>query len=143
MAKFKGQVVTISRIHNCDDKDYDVEEDKDCYTWAEEWFEPVEEVKSMDDLEDGDVVTLRNGDRLLYCDEQFKDLTYPHHNGVCCLDDLYPDLTSCNDKYDDVIKVERPATYYEVFNREESVREMTVEEISKALGYEVKIVKEK
>ena len=62
------------------------------------------------------------------------------------LDDLNEDLTFARD-YDDeenkVVKVERPATYYEVFNRDESVREMTVEEISKALGYEVKIVKEK
>ena len=142
MSKFKGQVVTIAEIHSFDGKDYDIEEDNDNYYWAEDWLEPVYDVKTKDDLKDGDVVTLRNGDKLIYCDEQFKDLDNPHHNGVCDLDDLYSDLTSWEEN-DDIIKVERPATYYEVFNRDESVREMTVEEISKALGYEVKIVKEK
>lgn len=143
MSKFKGKVVTIKRIHSFDDKNYDIEEDNDNFSWAEDWLEPVEEVKSKDDLKDDDVVTLRNGDRLIYCDGQFKDLTYPHHNSLCDTYDIEDDLTGCNDDRNDIIKVERPQFYYEVFNREESVKEMTVEEISKALGYEVKIVKEK
>lgn len=144
MSKFKGKVVTIAEIHSFDGKDYDIEEDNDNYSWAEDWLEPVYDVKTKDDLKDGDVVTLRNRDRLIYCDGQFKDLTYPNHNGICDTYDIEDDLTGCtNDNHNDIMKVERPLSYYEVFNRNESVKEMTLEEISKALGYEVKIVKEK
>ena len=142
MAKYRGQVVTISRIHNNDEKDYDIVEDGLHFTWAEEWFEPVNEVKTKADLKDGDIITLASGERLLFSNGDFTDLDEEHYNYITDLDDLKDDLTYINDRRkDDVVKVERPLTYYEVFNREETTKELTVEEISKLLGYEVKIVK--
>lgn len=143
MKKYLGNVVTIeeTNVLGSSYRYYYIKEDNGSWKWDEEWLEPYDEVKTKEDLKDGDVVTLRNGDRLLYCDGQFKDLTYPHHNGICDTYDIEDDLTSDSDDNDDIMKVERPLSYYEVFNREDKVREMTVEEISKALGYEVKIIK--
>lgn len=98
------------------------------------------------DLQTGDVVTTRKGTRLLLIDEHFKWLD----GEACTLDYLFElndDLTYNYDLYvgnenNDIIKVERP-TYTTVYERDENeVKEMTIAEISKALGYEVKIVKE-
>lgn len=98
---------------------------------------------NKDDLQFGDVITLRNGERYVfgggyiigedshyYCDCDNVSLTYES------------DLTR---KYDneeyDIVKIERVGSIvYE--RKEEPVKEMTIAEISKALGYEVKIVKE-
>ena len=93
------------------------------------------------DLKDGDIVTLRNGDRLILCDENFIDLSDENHNWISDLDCLNNDLTyyNENDEENDVIKVERPVKYETVFEREE-VKELTVDEISEKLGYKVKVV---
>lgn len=107
-------------------------------------------IKDKNDLEQGDVVTLRNGDKLVYLgDESFADLGDENDNYVSDFEDLNDDLSYTdrwNDKPDydyDIVKVERPATYYTAFEREDKAREMTIKEISEKLGYEVKVVKEK
>jgi len=51
-------------------------------------------------------------------------------------------MTDRDDKDSDIMKVERAVEYETVFNRDETVKEMTIDEISRALGYEVKIIKE-
>lgn len=109
----------------------------------ENWFKDFElelvDVSkfTISDLQDGDIVIDREGCRSLYYDGNFWGATLD----VCGLTD---DLKDKNDYSDnDIVKVERPIKYEIVFEREEEpeVREMTVEEISKALGYEVKVVK--
>ena len=87
------------------------------------------------DLQEGDIVTDREGDKSIYHDEELIGDTdiIDHFN-----DDLKS--RSGNDDYD-IVKVERPIKMETVFEEEPEVREMTVEEISKALGYEVKVVK--
>ena len=101
---------------------------------------------TIDDLQNGDVVTLRNGDKLVYVkDRDFEDLTTEYTNDLTNIweltDNLEYDYCDEPNKDYDIIKVERP-TYTTVFERDEEVKEMTIAEISKALGYEVKIVKE-
>lgn len=99
------------------------------------------------DLKNDDIVTLRNGDRLIYNGEGFMYISYDNDNELRRLSDLQDDLTydDCGDKDEDydIVKIERPVEYITVYEREEKqeVKEMTVEEISKALGYEVKIIK--
>ena len=63
-------------------------------------------------------------------------------NDNCLSDicDLEDDFTHEIYEDSDIVKIERPVEYTTVFTRGE-VKEMTVEEISKALGYEVKVVK--
>lgn len=115
---------------------------------SEKEFELIErEERKMEftksDLKDGDVVTLRNGDRLIHNNGNFTDLNEEHDNYLAYIDDLNDDLT-CEDsdeKDSDIVKVERVKEYTTVYERNEEVKEMTVEEVSKALGYEVKIVK--
>lgn len=117
------------------------------YDLEPQYFELVQPF-SKEDLKDGDIVTLRNGDRLVLVNKIFKDTTNENNNYLGNLDDLNEDLTyewlEKNEDYD-IIKVERPIGYITVYERREKqeVKEMTVEEISKKLGYEVKIVKEK
>jgi hypothetical protein len=98
-----------------------------------------------EELKNGDIVTLRNGNRLIYANEQFLDMSDKNNNDLSYIDDLNEDLTFYDkDDYEyDVIKVERMMGYFTIYAREKMVKEMTVAEISKALGYEVKIVKEK
>ena len=94
-----------------------------------------------DDLKNGDIVTLRNGDRLVFVgSEDFIDLSDDNDNCLSDICDLEDDLTHYSYEDSDIVKIERPVEYTTVFTRGE-VKEMTVEEISKALGYEVKVVK--
>lgn len=109
------------------------------------WFKDT--ISNKEELEEGDIVTLRNGDRLVYLgNEEFADLGDENSNYVSDVGDLKDDLSYDgwdNEPDYDVVKVERPATYYTAFEREDKAREMTIKEISKELGYEVKVVKEK
>ena len=94
-----------------------------------------------DDLKNGDIVTLRNGDRLVFVgSEDFIDLSDDNDNCLSDICDLEDDFTHESYEDSDIVKIERPVEYTTVFSREEA-KEMTVEEISKALGYEVKVVK--
>ena len=97
-----------------------------------------------DDLKNGDIVTLRNGDRLIYCNEYFTDLEDNNRNCLSSLDDLKNDMFYDDDdkeyRENDIVKVERAKSYEIIYKRE--TKEMTISEISKALGYDVKIIKE-
>lgn len=88
------------------------------------------------DLQEGDIVTDREGDKSLYLNGEFIGLTL---NMQAFTDDL---KDTCGLSEYDIIKVERPIKLETVFERKEpEVIEMTVEEISRALGHEVKVVK--
>lgn len=95
------------------------------------------------DLLDGDIVTQRNEDKKIYSIER---------NGFIGLDsnsyldyDNYTEnlLDKDGDEIYDIMKVERAIEYKTVFNRDTEVKEMTIAEIEKELGYSVKIIKEK
>ena len=140
MEEFEGKIVTITNVY--DDKVH-IKEDVDGYVWDLRAFEELEGlVINKDDIKEGDIITLRNGDRLLIdADKDVSDLSDENNNSVYSLDCYENDMTyrAGNSNYD-IVKVERPVEYSIVYDKE-AVREMTVEEISKALGYEVKVVK--
>ena len=128
------------------------DEDKDYYSngwhWTDEMIERKENEKynmfTKDDLENGDIIFLRNGNELIvYNDNELCDLESDYFNPLNNLEDLEEDLTYEDDEDYDVVEVKRPSGYDTMFERKEEVKEMTVSEISKKLGYEVKIVKEK
>ena len=52
-------------------------------------------------------------------------------------------LDKDGDKIYDIMKVERVIEYKIIFDRNTEVKEMTIAEIEKELGYSVKIIKEK
>lgn len=95
------------------------------------------------DLKDGDIVTLRNGDRLLLLDNgDFYNLGEDSCHYIDDLGDYEDNLKTCDTEcmeYD-IIKVERPVKYETVFEREEEAQELTVDEISERLGYKIKVV---
>ena len=130
MKLFEGKILEIEFV---DGKFYQLKEDKEKYSFSDEMLEPIKFTKS--DLRYGDKLTLRNGKVGIYTgDETYID-------GLCNCH-INNDLTnngSCGSELD-IVKVERPRKYKTVYEREK-VREMTVEEISKELGYEVKVVK--
>ena len=133
----------IGTIDENDDVPFVIwDKNKDRIPFKENNLELVEMVKTKDDLKDGDIVTLRNGNKLIYADKDFMDLERNNDNSLSDLYDLTDDLKYDEHKNYDIMKVERPVYFSRVYERDETVREMTIEEISKALGYEVKIVKE-
>lgn len=100
---------------------------------------------TKDDIQNGDVITVRNGDKLyLSSNGYFVDIEGERFNSIASRGDLTNDLLCDGDDRDsDIMKVERP-TYHTVYEREEEKKEpkkMTVAEISKELGYDVEIVK--
>lgn len=101
----------------------------------------VRRINLLDDLQFGDILTLRNDERYVYVDGSMfgeKADYYMDYYGVKKFynENLMYGDSDCR-KYD-IVKVEREGR---VIYEREDVREMTVEEISKALGYEVKVVK--
>lgn len=106
------------------------------------------------DLKSGDVVLRRDGSVEIVCIETGTLIRKDEFN---ILDELTDDLTDIfkDDDSDDVIAVRRPKQPYEcqfcafdegfgelVYERGDEPEEMTLEEICKALGKEIKIVKE-
>lgn len=96
-------------------------------------------------LQFGDIITLRNEERYVYADS----CMYGEEDCYDCNGDIIEvyyndDLTYDDDDEDmeeyDIIKVERNGNV--IFLRDTKVVEMTIAQISKKLGYEVKIVKE-
>ena len=106
----------------------------------------ADKIIKKSDLKNGDIVTYRNGgkrivrlkDKSIVMLDDFSILSFN-------LDDFYEDLSFSKNVESsfDIVKVYRPETE-ETFitQRSEDAREMTISEISEALGYEVKIIKE-
>lgn len=144
MEKYKGKETTIKISFKRGDEVGYTLHDMSYWTFTDDMLERVEFTK--DDLQDGDIVTLRNGDKLVLFEEDFINMSDDNTNYLDYLSELRDDLTYSDDDEDfrdsDVVKVERPNGYATLFERNEEVKEMTIAEISKALGYEVKIVKE-
>lgn len=140
-AKYKNQIVTIIKVDEYDLNRYFVKEN--LRPWRGRELELVEEYKMKKaDLKNNDIVTLRNGDRLVYARESFKDLNDNFSNPISSKGNINEDLTYYMGENEyDIVKVERPVKYETVFEREE-VQELTVDEISERLGYKVKVVGE-
>ena len=140
MSHLCGRTATISKINGSIVDLTNWSDNNNTMSWiiSTDMIELVDTSKfTKSDLQEGDIVTDREGCRSLYYDGNFWGATLD----VC---DLTDDLKDKNDYSDnDIVKVERPIKMEIVFERKEEskIREMTVEEISKELGYEVKVVK--
>ena len=119
-----------------------------------EWSDFMDKKFTKADLKSGDVVLRRDGSVEIVCLETGTLIRKDEFN---ILDELTDDLTDIfkDDDSDDVIVVRRPKQPYEcqfcafdegfgelVYERGDQPEEMTLEEICKALGKEIKIVKE-
>lgn len=137
MESIAGTIVTIDQVRL---ENYHIKEDHREWYWVDDFFEDVEFSKDL--ITDLSLVTLENGDRLIYIKErdEFKDLIVDYDNGLGEIEDIESDGYVGKHK---IVKIEQPE-FRSVYSYSDNVvKEMTVEEISKTLGYEVKIVKEK
>ena len=98
-----------------------------------------------DDLKDYDIVTLRNGDKIVFINDTFCDLCDDNDNFITSEDDINCDLTY-NCSYiekgkNDIVKVERFNSLDTniVYSREEKELEVTMSEVNKKFGCKVKI----
>lgn len=119
-----------------------------------EWSDFMDNKFTKADLKSGDVILRRDGSVEIVCIETG---TLIRRDGFNILDELTDDLISTfndNDS-DDVVAVRRPKQSYEcqfcafdeglgelVYERGDEPDEMTLDEICKALGKEIKIVRE-
>lgn len=147
MEKFKGKIVTIISV--CNNR-YEIEEDNKRYYWTDEMLEPNVVNFTKADLKDGMVVEYQNGDRrMVLGDKLIADF------GFAFLSSFTDTLEGI--KYNDMIidKVYKSTAhtlvnYFKDHNltliwerpKEEPIKEMTVAEIEKELGYKVKIKSE-
>lgn len=142
MDKLIGTVRTVEHVFRdrCELSDTE-------YLFAEEWLAPADDF-TKDDLKEFDIVEFRNGDKAWVTEDiALRMLTVGGLHIESWLDDLIDEIAH---EYD-IMKVYRPTDSLPldkskwkdlplIYERTE-VKEMTVEEISKALGYEVKVVK--
>lgn len=121
-----------------------------------EWSDFMDKKFTKADLKSGDVILSVNGDVKIVCIETG---TLIQRDGFSSLYELTDDLkciySDKEDNFDDIVAVRRPkqpydcqfCAFYEelgelVYERKDEPEEMTLEEICKALGKEIKIVKE-
>ena len=102
---------------------------------------------TKDDLKDGDIVTLRNKNKMMYVDGEFADLSddelvtnyleYEHE----LTDDLRCSISyMANPKKNDIMKVERPVDYKQyLLEQKKKIKEYTIEELEEKLGHKIKI----
>lgn len=102
-------------------------------------------IMKKSDLQNGDIVTYRNEEkRMVDKNREALVLITNFNQQVMCLSNFDEDLFDAGDvNCFDIVKVYRPLTE-ETFRTEKAkpVKEMTLKEVCKELGYEVKIVKE-
>lgn len=141
--------------------------DRDVIDWLQNvnhWytFEEVKEMFTLDDIKNGMLVELRNGDRCLVlrnngCDNaETCVLVSVKQRTAYSMDTYNPNCTHTEDKEYDIVRVINPFCYpylsdtdYE-FSREDHVifdrskveerKRMTVEEIEQQLGYKIAVV---
>jgi len=147
MTALRGKVVTI-RGFNSDHTRYLVLEDLGGWCWTDEMFEPVGFNKNL--LTDGVIVKCRNNDLYIMLGERLIGPT-----GWLRVSDYDNDLKiRYSDPEWDIVTIYRPDKPYNIESlfdvgylqliaeRPEEVKEMTLAEVCKELGYNVKIVKE-
>lgn len=158
MDKYMGKIVTVSYIDN--DGDFNIEEDNYvkpnlCFG---KWYFCIDDIErimyddfKLDDLQFADIVTTRNGERYVVGEDNMFGESECYHLDCCRIERVYEKDLKYTHKsfYDngidyDIMKVERAGqVIWERFEeKKEPAKEMTIAEISEALGYEVKVVKE-
>lgn len=123
LEKYVGKIFTIESFY----RDYQNREgvtlEEIMFTWDKRALEKI--VNTKEYLKNGDVVTLRNGDKLLFNGEDFWDLSADNNNGLCDINELddnlkFEDIDGYKEKYD-IIKIERVVKYETIFERENEI----------------------
>jgi hypothetical protein len=142
MESFEGKIVTIRSVYA--EEWVTIEEDTHRYSWDFRAFEPINNKPTKEELLQMPIgtriTTNRDADNIFV---KISDDAFENNYDECVWDtDIEEDLSITDIEYGDkIIKIEVP-TYETVYDSSKEVKEMTVDEICKALGYNVKIIKE-
>ena len=149
---YKGDIVTIAWVDPQDDNRYTVKENGKYWRTCElELVQPKQFTK--DDLKERYIVKFRNGEEAVYVKVINIYNGEPHgytlsiiKNGESLgkfknIEEYNNDLTNNYNKDYDIISIYKPK-YETIWTREEEeIKEMTVAEIEKELGYTIKVIK--
>lgn len=121
MKKYAGKIMTIREING---NMYRMKEDNGKYYgggwyWSKDMIEGLA-IFTKSDLKDGDIVTYRNGEKLI----NVQGMLINKEEGISGFISNYnEDLTRENKYYKDtdIIKVERPTKYETIFERKEEI----------------------
>lgn len=160
MDKYKGKVVTVSGFIPFNSDSFYIKEDEDDEdaksTFTGRWIFDIDDIEkvitddfTLDNLQFADIVTTRNGERYVVAEGRIYGEGSDYKLDCDDLSDVYDEHLICinswgsNNSYFDIMKVERAGqVIWERSEEVKEVKEMTIAEISEALGYEVKVVKE-
>lgn len=142
MEELAGRIVTITDAWDNNGGRYEIDEDKVCYTWTEDMFEGLaiitkEELFKMPigtkittDLEENNIfVKVGEND---FCNNDCDHIEY---------DNIKEDLSLDYYKEGKIIEIQEP-NYTTIYKEDKQVKEMTIAEIEKELGYPIKVIKE-
>lgn len=155
MESFEGKIVTIEYVT---EEWVMIEEDTHHCDWDFRAFEPINKKPTKEELlempmgtkittdakEDNVFVKTDNGIYGTIDDREDIETAFYNEAGDEMVDDEINDDLSLDEDLTygtKIIKIEVP-TYETVYDSSEEVKEMTMDEICKALGYNVKIIKE-
>lgn len=138
MEKFKGKTVTIYSVNS---EAYRIEEDNMSWDWTEDMFEGLA-ITTKEELFAMPLGTI------IKTDEKEHNIFVKVGENDFCNDDA-DHIESCdvNDdlslKYfgNKIIEIQEP-NYTTIYKEDKQVKEMTIAEIEKELGYPIKVVKE-
>lgn len=142
MEELAGKIVTIiDAWENCG-ANYSINEDTNKYTWSEDMFEVLARPTKEE------LFKMPIGTKIITNDQENNTFVF---DGVDSFygntrylkdDEINEDLTVI-DKYcgTKIIEIQEP-TYNTIYKADDEVKEMTIAEIEKELGYPIKVVKE-
>lgn len=128
MEEYKGKVAEIVAVRG--KTGYALDIDKGYWKWSDDTFELVESKKfTKSDLQDGDLITYRNGDKAIKLKGEIQDLI-SKEEGFLYLSDVTEELNVQAQKNGelDIIKVERPVKYETVYERVEEEKKEILDE---------------
>ena len=143
MEELAGKIVTIIDAWGNNDGRYSIKEDSYSYTWSEDMFEGLAK-PSKEELFKMPIGTIIKTDRDYnnvfvkvgendFCNDNADHIFQCH---------VEEDLTiNCNHFGNKIIEIQEP-TYNTIYKADKEVKEMTIAEIEKELGYPIKVVKE-
>ena len=141
MEELAGKIVTITKVWENDGGRYYIKEDMYNYIWSEDMFENSTK-PTKEELFKMPLGTIIKTDRdcnnvfVKVGENDFCNDDVDHIESCYVNDDL--SLESFGTK---IIEIQEP-TYQTIYKADKEVKEMTIAEIEKELGYPIKVVKE-
>ena len=135
MDYLKGAIVEIKEAHS---SLFEVEKRNGCGTWTLD-YDDIENIVydhfTKEDLQEGDIVTDRKGDKSIYCEKDREKYFIGDTADFRYFDEVLKDKDG---EFEfDIVRVDRPVKFETIFERPESeIVEMTIEELEEELGIE-------